>query len=496
VGLSHYVRALLRRWYVVVAGLLVGGGLAVGLLQAITPQYESNIQLFVSASGVTDLASATQSNEFSQQRTASYAQLLQGRDLAAEVVADLGLERTPEELIEQLTVQVLPETVLLDVTVTDPSPERALSIAESIGRQFRAFVDDLETPAGAAAPSVEVSVVATPQLPREPSSPVPAQIVLGGLLLGTLAGAAVAVIRDRLDTSIRTEGDITAATGTPTLGVIPDGTAADLAAADRGEGPIAEAYRLVRTNLQFVSVDTHPRVLMVTSAEQGDGKTTTAIQLAQVLTRAGRRVLLVEADLRRPRVTDYMGLIGGAGLTNILTRTAEIEDLLQPVGDGTLTVLAAGPIPPNPSELLASGAMRDFLTTVASSWDMVVVDAAPLLPVADSGGLATLVDGVILVARWGRTAEDDLRRSTEMLDRAAARLLGCVLTFVPRRATSYAYGYGQEPAGRLSRVRERWKTRATTRRPPPIPVAREASPPGSTEPSSRGGFRLNRGKRR
>lgn len=473
-GLSHYLGSLLRRWYFVVAGLLLGGGAALGLLQALTPTYASNIQLFVSTSGITDLATAAQGGEFSQQRTASYAQLLQGRDLAAQVIADLDLDLTTDELIDRLSVSVLPETVLLDVTVTDTSAERALAIADSIGEEFAALVEQLETPRGSSAASVQVSVVATPQLPAEPNFPQAAPTLAAGLLLGLLLGAVVAVVRDRMDTSIRSESGITSTAGVPTLGVVPQADAEDLRAAELGAGAFAEAYRLVRTNLQFVSVDTHPRVLMITSAEQSEGKTTTSIHLAHALVQTGLRVLLVEADLRRPRVTSYLGLIAGAGLTNVLTGTATTDEVLQPVGNGALSVLAAGPIPPNPSELLSSDAMRKLLAGVSDSWDLVLVDAAPLLPVADAAGLATMVDGVVVAVRWGHTREEALRRSTELLERAGARLLGCVLTFAPRRASgSYTYGYAEASPGRRRRFR-RLKPAATASQPSPLPVVRPA----------------------
>jgi capsular exopolysaccharide synthesis family protein len=454
VGLSHYLGSLLRRWHFVVAGLILGGGTALGLLQVLTPTYTSNIQLFVTTSGITDLATAAQGGEFSQQRTASYAQLIQGRDLAARVIEELDLDLTTGELLDRLSVSVLPDTVLLDVTVTDTSAERALAVAESIGEQFAALVGQLETPKGGSEPSVQVSVVATPQLPDAPSSPQVVPTLAAGLVLGFLLGAVVAVVRDRLDTSIRSEAAIAETAGVPTLGVVPHADAEELGAADLGAGPFAEAYRLVRTNLQFVSVDTHPRVLMITSADQGEGKTTTSIHLAHALVQTGLRVLLVEADLRRPRVTSYLGLIAGAGLTNVLTGTATADEVLQPVGSGALSVLAAGPLPPNPSELLSSDAMRNLLATASDSWDLVLVDAAPLLPVADAAGLAALVDGVVVAVRWGQTREDGLRRSKELLDRAGARLLGCVLTFAPRRAGGpYTYGYGEAPADRRVGVR-------------------------------------------
>ena len=496
-GLTHYLASLLRRWYLVVAGLLLGGLAAFGLLQVLTPQYESNIQLFVStSSGGGDLASVAQGGEFSQARTASYAQLLDGRDLAARVIDDLGIDATPEELTDGITAQVLPETVILDVTVTDSSPERALAIAQSLGEEFAEVVRQVETPAGESTVPVQVSVVATPQLPSEPASPSPVMTIAAGLLLGLALGAVVAVVRDRLDTSLRSETAAAAAAGAPVLGLIPQSDAADLRPRGDTSAPVAESYRQVRTNLQFVSVDTHPRVLMVTSPEQSEGKSTTAIHLAEALVQAGRRVLLVEADLRRPRVVSRLGLVSGAGLTNVLAGTADTDDVVQPVGDGRLSVLAAGATAPNPSELLASNAMADLLATFSASYDVVVLDAAPLLPVADAAGLAALVDGVVLVLRWGQTTQESAERSRALLDRAGVRVLGAVLTFAPRRTTGrYTYSADEvapaPPRGATAgrRATAAFRRRRTDEISVPAPPAVEAPRRGPTTAGGAGSAR-------
>jgi capsular exopolysaccharide synthesis family protein len=447
VGLTSYLGSLLRRWRYVVAGLVLGPVAAIAVYQLLTPQYQANIQLFVSTSGATDLSSVASGEAFSQARTASYAQLLDGRDLAALVIEDLGLEETPEELTDRIEATVLPETVILDVDVSDASPERALAIADSIGRQFSDVVTRVETPPGVSEAPVTVSVVAAPVLSERQSSPTLLEVLAVGLLGGLLLGAVTAVVRDRLDRSVRAEAAVAETLGAPVLGLVPHGEPDEVKPGGLPSSPVAEAYRVVRTNLQFVSVDSRPETIMVTSPEAGDGKTTTAIRLAEALASAGRRVLLIEGDLRRPRVTRQLGLVGGAGLTNVLAGTADLDDVLQPVGDGGVTVLAAGPTPPNPSELLSSEAMGTLLEKAAQSYDLVLIDAAPLLPVADAAGLAPLTDGVILAVRWGVTRYDRVERSRQLLHRAGVTVLGGVLTFAPRRAAGDYSGYGDTDAG-------------------------------------------------
>jgi capsular exopolysaccharide synthesis family protein len=176
----------------------------------------------------------------------------------------------------------------------------------------------------------------------------------------------------------------------------------------------------------------------------GEGKTTLAVNLAVALAEAGKHATLVDADLRRPRVTRHLGLVAGVGVTTVLTGAAALEEVIQPVGDGGLQVLAAGPRPPNPSELLSSEAMSELLEQLARTRDIVVIDAPPLLPVADTSALAGLVDGVLVCARWGSVDAEELQRSAAILDRLGAKLLGVVMTQV-RGRSAVAYGYGGEP---------------------------------------------------
>jgi len=463
-GVADYARALVHGWRLLVAGLIVGAAAAYGLLQLETPLYQANIQLFVSTSASDDLTAALQGGQFSQQRTASYAQLLVSRDLAASVVKDLGLDAPPEQVQGEITASVVPLTVILSVTVTDPSPQRALDIAASVGRQFSALVERLETPPTATASPVTVSTIAQPVLPAAPVSPDPKVYLAAGLLAGFLLAATIAVVRDRLDTRISSEDEAGSAAAAPVLGLLPDEPPGNQPSSFATPGtPSAEAIRILRSNLQFVSVGNTFRTLMVTSSEQGEAKTTTAIRLAQALAEGGLRVLLLEADLRRPRATRYLGLVSGVGLTNLLTRSASIEEVLQPIGgDGRLTVLGAGPNPPNPSELLASQAMADVLAALSATYDVVVIDAPPLLPVADGTSLAGLVDGALLCVRFGHTQREAVERSRLALDRVGTRTLGVVLTFVPRGVSgAYEYTYSDLPNDHPRGIRRLLRRRST-----------------------------------
>jgi receptor protein-tyrosine kinase len=215
-----------------------------------------------------------------------------------------------------------------------------------------------------------------------------------------------------------------------------------------------EDYRQLRNNLQFLDVDNPPKVIMISSALPSEGKTTTIVNLALALADADRKVTLVEADLRKPKVTNYLGLVGGTGLTNILSGTADLEDVTQKYGSGDLQVIAAGPMPPNPGELLASSHMAELLEKLRAENDFVLIDAPPLLPVADSSGLAVHTDGVLLSVRYGATRREQVQQAAATLSRVGARLLGVILNIVPPKAegvAAYGYGYSYDAGGRHAR---------------------------------------------
>jgi succinoglycan biosynthesis transport protein ExoP len=450
VELKDVLNALRAGWWLVVGTALAAMAAAGVLSWLATPTYISSTQLFVSTSASTDTSAAYQGNLFSQQRVASYAELLTGVQLAAVVVEDLGLDVSPPTLAGQVTAAVVPETVILRVTVTDVSPQRAQDIAESLARHFAERVSELETPAGAGSSTVKVAVVEEAAYNSTPVSPNVQQNLILGLAIGLLVGVGIALLRTMLDNTIKSAEDVTAVTGKGVIGtILEDPMLADThLVSDLDQQSVsAEAFRSIRTNLQFLDVDSPPRVIVVSSSLPGEGKSTLAVNLATLLAQTGSRVTLIEADLRRPRVTRYMGLISGAGLTNVLAGTVSLHDVAQPWGDGKLTVLAAGPMPPNPSEMLGSTQMRALLDDLRQTNDFVVIDAPPLLAVTDAALLAVLSDGCVLATRYGATRREQLAEAAATLDRIDAKLLGVILNRVPQAvamAHGYGYGYGYE----------------------------------------------------
>ncbi|MCV7151158.1 CpsD/CapB family tyrosine-protein kinase, partial [Mycolicibacterium pyrenivorans] len=223
---------------------------------------------------------------------------------------------------------------------------------------------------------------------------------------------------------------------------------------DRDNSAIAEAFRKLRTNLQFLAVDNPPRVIIVTSSMPHEGKSTTAINIALALAEAEHNVVLVDGDMRRPTVHKYLDLVGQVGFSTVLSGQASLGESLQKTRFRGLTVLAAGAVPPNPSELLGSQAAKNLLTELRAKYDYVIVDSSPLLAVTDSAILAAGADGALMMVRFGYAKRDQLAHAIGNLKDVGAAVLGAVFTLTPTRggsSYSYSYGYYGEEGARSTR---------------------------------------------
>ncbi|MGI8415390.1 MAG: polysaccharide biosynthesis tyrosine autokinase [Nakamurella sp.] len=447
--LREYVRILRHQWLLIVACLLLGIAAAALVTVRTTPQYSSTARLFVTTPTPTSSdanASAYQGGLFSQQRVASYADLIKGTTIAQKVIDRLQLDETATALSQQITARAVPNTVILEVTVTDPSAARAHQLAQTLAEVFTAYVPQLE---GASSPSsapIKAVISDAAVLPTHPVSPRPVVNIGLGAVLGLLVGLGLATLREKLDTKIRTTDDLHRVTGAALLGIVhyDSGAASRPLVTDlESHSPRRESFRVLRTNLQFVDVDEQSKLFAVTSPLPGDGKSTTAINLSITLAQAGRHTLLLEADLRRPRVAEYLRLEPMVGLTTVLIGLAGIDDVIQPFGRAAgLDVITNGPIPPNPAELLQSTAMKMLLAELRTRYDVIIIDAPPILPVTDAALLASIADGAILVVHHGRTTRDQAVQARQRLESVEAKLLGTVMNFVPSRgADRYGYGY-------------------------------------------------------
>jgi polysaccharide biosynthesis transport protein len=445
--LRDYGRMLRKRWLLIVAFVVLGTAAGYAVSALATPVYEAQTQLFVSAqSSDATLADANQGGLFTQQRVKSYAQIVNTPAVLAPVIAQLHLTMSTDELARRVSASAPLDTVLINVAVDDPSPARARDIANAVSAEFADQVRVLETPVGGGSAPVNLTVVKQADLPLAPVSPRTKVNLVLGFLLGLAVGVGVAVLRDSLDTTIKRVEDLQKITGAGTLGMIAydhDAGKQPLVTAIDPTSQRSESFRTLRTNLQFVDIDHPPRTVVITSAVAGEGKSTTACNLAITLAQAGIRVALVESDLRRPKIAEYLGVEGSVGLTSVLIGRATLDDALQTWGRSGLAVLASGPIPPNPSELLGSGHMVALLRQLQQRYDVVIIDAPPLLPVTDAAVLSRICDGAVIVVRYGKTKREQLERTANALATVDARILGTVMNMAPTKGPdAYAYGYG------------------------------------------------------
>lgn len=434
---------LRKRWRVITFVTLVVVALAAGITMATTKTYAASTQFFVSTSGGDNVSALQQGNTFTQARVKSYSQLIESPKVLDPVIADLGLKVSAEQLAAKVTSSIPLDTVIIEVTVTDTSAEQAARIAGSIAKTFPATIEKIEQVESKAPSPVKVTVTKGAAVEPAPISPKPLRNIALGLVLGLLFGFGAALLRDLLDTSIKGERDLRQITDKTVVGGIgydSDAPEHPLIVQVDPRSQRAESFRSVRTNLQFIDVANPPKTIVVTSSVPGEGKSTTAANLALSIAETGQQVVLIEGDLRRPRLLDYLGLEGAVGLTDVLIGRVEVDDALQPVGASSLAVLGAGPVPPNPSELLGSTTMAELIQALRSRYDYVLIDAPPLLPVTDAAVLSAVVDGALVVVGAGIVSKEQLRHAIASLDAVNGQILGLIMNRVLSKDGASAYG--------------------------------------------------------
>lgn len=461
--LRDYLRIIRQSWILIaavtMAGLLTGG--AVSILAK--PTYTADTQLFVAIQNSGSVQELQQGNSFSQARVQSYVKTVESPVVLQPAIDALGLGLTASELAARVTATSDLNTVLISISATDQSPVQAAAIAQAVSDSLIKAVDKLERPKTGGSSPVSLSVIKPAVAPESPSAPNTRLNLIIGLLVGLVGGAGIAVLRSVLDNRIRGELDLRAVTSAPLLGGIsfdPDAVKKPLLTQSAPQSPRAESFRQLRTNLQFANVSGRAKTVLVTSSLPGEGKSTTATNLAIALAQSGRSVCLIDADLRRPMVSEYLGLDRNAGLTTTLVGDVDVNDLLQLWGDDNLYVLTSGAIPPNPSELLGSAEMKNLICRLDEAFDHIIIDAPPLLPVTDAAVLSQHVGGVVVVAGSQKLRQTDLQKALNALDLVGANMLGIVLNRLPAKGPdAYAYGYytqDEEPARNASaKVRRR-----------------------------------------
>ena len=493
--LRSYLMVLRRRkWWIACAALL---GLAASLgLAFIEPkQYSATAQLLVQPSGVSTAVGAAPA-AVTPTDVQTDLQLVTSAPVQKKVAGRLG--RRPA-----VSAAEVAQTNIIAITAVSSTPARAaliantyaagfvsyeqhvaieaLSLAEaqlraqirSLGRQITALTKQSSASSEAAAllnqQAVQkeqlaqmqvdgavttggVEFVTPAQPPVSPSAPKPIQDGTLGLTVGLILGLAAAFMRDSFDDALTTKETTERLGGAPVLAMVPMVPSwkrreqALVVSISQPLSPAAEAYRSLRTSLQFIRQERELRTILITSPAATEGKTSTIANLGAVFAHAGERVLLVSCDLRRPRLGKFFGLDEQIGLTSVLLGQRQLATAVQRVNE-TMWVLGAGPVPSNPAELLSGKEMRQLFAVLRAEFDVVLIDSPPVLPVTDAAVLSNYVDGTLLVIAAGQTKRVELQRAAEKLAQVNAPVVGIVLNEVTRQSGySYGYGYGYAAA--------------------------------------------------
>ena len=423
---------LYRRKWLIVATLVVAVLTAAVASQLVDRVYATSSTLLVALRSDSQSFDTVQA---SQAIARSYADIIESPNIAADVAEQLGGGTTKNEIKSATTFETIPETQLLKVNAEAATPERAKEIADAYAT---VFIDYART---SLSDTTQASITLADAAPisGSPSRPKPKLYVAVAAILGLALGLALALLRERLDRRLRTPEDVEAHFDVPVLARIPR-----RGRSEQSSTAFMEAHRILRTNLQFASVERELRTVVVTSAREGEGKTTTTTNLALTSAGVGLSVLVVEADLRRPALQSEVMPSSPdpllPGFTNYLVEASSIEESIHETGRPGVSILPSGPLPPSPSALLEARRARSAVAVLRDQAELVIFDCPPLNVGADASILAERADGVILVVDLMSSTEHSVRRAIQQLEAVRAPLMGIVINR-DRSATPSSYDY-------------------------------------------------------
>ncbi|MBS1674384.1 MAG: polysaccharide biosynthesis tyrosine autokinase, partial [Actinobacteria bacterium] len=429
--------AITRRGWKILVLVIVAGALAGAAYGFLAPKsYQAQSSGFIAPQGTTVFAGT----DAATSKAGSYLALINSRQVREAIVKETNAD--PATLDGSLSASLVSGSTLIQVTATSASPKNAQKLANGALHALATVVSEIESKTQNDGSAIEIVPMDDAVVPSSPSSPNAKLAIAIGAIVGLVLGYAWLFLRRALDVRVRTHTDMRELMGTGVLARVPKLGRNETPEGDsRAETIASEAFRQLRTGLRFSSVDSEVRVVMITSASQGEGKSMTAASLARVIAESGQRTLLIDGDLRRPKVARNFGIDGTVGLSEVLSSQVAVRNAIQPTRDANLFVLPAGGTPPNPSEMLGSVALSNMLREFRKDF-FIIIDAPPVLPVTDATVVSTLVDGVVFVLAVGQTHKSAGAAARAQLEQVQARILGVVLNMVPLKgADSNGYGY-------------------------------------------------------
>jgi polysaccharide biosynthesis transport protein len=468
--LAEYGRAIARGWWIVLVCLLAGLGAAATITARATPVYQSSVKFYVVSSPAAG-QSPLQSLDLSRGRIASYASLIKSDKFVEGLVKNSPTGLSASQIADSVSASADQNTLILTVVVSLPDPAKASETAQAIVAGLNSALGEVEGGRTQAGGQTVLNVVAGPTVEAEPVSPRTSLNLGLGALLGLGAGVAIAVSRRLMDHRLRTPEEVEEASGLPLLARIPVAGEARKAFRILEKRPASlfdEAARRLRTNIDHLPAMHPSGIVVISSARAGEGKSTVALMLARAWAEAGERVLLVEADLRNPRLAENLGLANGLGLADVLTGGTTLGSVIQQTASEGLQVVAAGTVPANPTELLASRTMTAVLGEVRGTYSRVILDAPAMHPFSDAALLAVQADWTVLVVMHRQVSRELLRATLRNLELVKGRAGGAVLNALPIRLS--------EGRKQLSRRRRTPGHRGEGMPPTALPTAPADSP--------------------
>ncbi|GAA4518118.1 polysaccharide biosynthesis tyrosine autokinase [Brevibacterium yomogidense] len=456
---SDFLRMTIRHAILIAACAIVGAIVAFGIALTRPQVFQASaLGYVVTANSAGDVTGINNINTQSVSQAESYIPLFSTQAVAEGVAERTDSDDSAGAIVGSLSATVDPNLPIITVTAqadtADKAQQRANAAVEAVAEEAIKMNNGGELTDN---PPVRLEPYQTAGLPGAPVAPNFSMFIMSGAGIGLLLGYSVAYYRFRIDTRIRTTRDLEAITDHPNLAVLPSAPAVkreDGLMDEPDDFAAREALRKLRTNLRYVNVDSPPRAIVITSSFQGEGKSTIAGNLARVVAESGQRVVLVDADLRRPTVHHSFKVDGTVGLTQAVAGSVDLSQVITATPVEGLFVIPAGQLPPNPSELLGSRKMKDVIERLSAE-ALVIIDAPPLLPVTDAVLLSVHTDGAIVVVHAGETTQEHLTRAIGNLDKVGSPVLGTVLNKASTKAigrlvygdAEYGYGYGKYQKG-------------------------------------------------
>lgn len=429
--LREYINIIWRRlWIIFLTTVLLVVGSGILSYFILEPEYETFTTFMLSkpnmrmgsneAIGYNDII-------LNQKLVFTYGEIAKSRLVSSKVINNLGLNITPEELRKKVKVSLIEDTEIIKISVNHTVPELAAKIANETSKVFEENIVNML--------KVEnIQVIDKAEVPIKAVSPKPELNMLIAGILGIMTGMFLVFLLEFLDNTIKTPLDVEKHIGSTVIGMIPKSLE------DRNpKSYVSEAYRTLRTNIQFISIDKNIQTLVVTSSVPGEGKSTVAANLAITMAQLDKKVLLIDADLRKPKIHKIFNKFNFSGLTTVLAEEHDYKAYVEVTDISNLEILTSGPIPPNPAELLGSNRMKDFLEKVKEDYDIILLDSPPVGIVTDAAILSTKCHGVLIVCAAGKVIIKAAVNTKKTLEKVNANIIGVVMNKILIKEKRYYY---------------------------------------------------------